>query len=127
MASQKKNWFTKFANAFRGLSVGVKGQNSFYVHIPCAIAVIVCSMLLHVSTVEVCILLICVAVVLAAEFFNSSIEFLAKAITTETNDHIRDALDIASAAVLTISIFSLAVGLIILLPALVGVLAPLSN
>jgi len=109
------HWSLKFRNAFRGMRVGVRGQSSFYVHFAIAALVFVAAVFLQVSLVEWCVLLLCMALVLSAELFNSSIEFLAKAITDEFDDDIRDALDIASGAVLMAAIFATIVGATILI------------
>lgn len=52
---------------------------------------------------------------MSAELMNSSIEFLAQAITPEQNEDIRDALDVASGAVLIASIFAAVIGATILI------------
>ena len=109
----KKSWAGKFKNAFRGVVVGIKGQNSFAVHIPVAILVIVVAAVCQVSLERMCILLLCIATVMGAELFNSSIESLAKSITDEEDAHIGRALDIASGAVLIVAAFAVIVGLII--------------
>ena len=110
----KKSWAGKFKNAFRGVVVGIKDQNSFAVHIPVAILVIVVAAVCQVSLERMCILLLCIATVMGAELFNSSIESLAKSITDEEDAHIGRALDIASGAVLVVAAFAVIVGLIIL-------------
>jgi diacylglycerol kinase len=51
---------------------------------------------------------------LFAELFNSAIEHLAQAITADHDDHLRDALDISSGAVLVASLGAAAVGVAIL-------------
>ena len=57
------------------------------------------------------------ATVVTAEMFNTSIEHLARAITRETHPEIRDALDVASAAVLAAATGSAIVGfLIVIIP-----------
>lgn len=112
--SALKHWSTKFRNAFRGLRVGVRGQSSFCVHFSVSILVFLVASFLQVSLMEWCILLLCMGLVLSAELVNSSIECMAKAITKELDDDIRDALDIASSAVLVASVFSAVVGLTIL-------------
>ena len=53
--------------------------------------------------------------VLAAEMFNSALESLARAITDRPHPLVRDALDIASAAVLVTALGAAAVGLLIFL------------
>lgn len=110
----RNHWSLKFRNAFRGIRVGVRGQSSFYIHFAITALVFVAAIVLRVSLVEWCVLLLCMGLVLSAELFNSSIEFLAKAITDEFDDDIRDALDIASGAVLMAAIFAAIVGATIL-------------
>jgi diacylglycerol kinase len=110
---QKSSWLQKFRNAFRGLAEGMRGQTSFLVHFFVAIAVIVVGVVVKVNQTEWCLLAICIAGVLTAEMFNSSLESMAKAVTDEPNHFIGDSLDMASAAVLLASLGAATVGLII--------------
>lgn len=109
-------WTSKFKSAFAGIAKGVRGQNSFYVHIPAAIAAIGFAVFLQLDVVRVAVLILCIGVVLACELFNSAIENLGKSITSKFDRNIGDSLDIASGAVLMISIFAAAVGWLLLLP-----------
>lgn len=109
------HWLRKFRNAFRGVRVGVRGQSSFYAHCVMMLLVVACGAALGVSPLEWCVLLLCMGLVLSAEFFNSALESCAKAITSDFDDHIRDALDTASAAVLLASVFAALVGAAIFL------------
>lgn len=111
-------WRMKFACALRGIIVGAIGQTSFYVHVPMAIAVVGLAAWLHLSLAEFSILVVCIAIVISAELFNSAIEHLAKAITDEQRPELRDALDIASGAVLVASLGAAIVGMMLLLPPL---------
>ena len=113
MPSSQSSWFRKFACAFRGIAVGIRQQNSFYVHIPVAIGVIAVGAWLGLSRVEWCLIALCIAGVVTCELFNSAIEHLAKAITREENPHLRDALDAASGAVLVAAIAAAGVGVVI--------------
>ncbi len=92
---------------------GVRGQSSFVVHFLIAAAVLAAAAVLRVSFLEWAVLILCIALVLAAEMFNSALERMARAITGEQSPHLRDALDIASAAVLTAVLGTVAVGIII--------------
>ncbi|QDT70455.1 Undecaprenol kinase [Planctomycetes bacterium MalM25] len=107
-------WLGKFACAFRGLWVGVRGQSSFAIHIPVMIGVLVMGCVVSVPWVEWCLLLLAISLVLAAELVNSALEVLAKAVTDEYSEPVRDALDIASAVVFVASFGAACVGLIIL-------------
>lgn len=98
--STKDHWLAKFGHAFRGVRVGVRGQSSFAAHFVMAMLVTIFAVVLNVSLLEWCVLVLCIGLVMSAELFNSAIERLAKAITHELDDNVRDALDIASAAVL---------------------------
>ena len=110
-----QHWSVKFRNAFRGLRVGARGQTSFYAHFAITLLVFVAATILKVSLIEWCVLLLCMGLVLSAEFMNSSLEVMARAITDGHNDNIRDALDVSSGAVLTASIFAAIVGATILI------------
>ena len=116
------SWASKFRYAFRGLTIGILQQNSFLVHIPIAAAVLGAAAWFRVSGAEWCVLLLCIMVVSSAEMFNSSLEHLAKAVTCEQREEIRDSLDTAAAAVLVASIGSVLVGVIIFGPRLLALL-----
>jgi diacylglycerol kinase len=105
-------WKQKFADAFRGLRVGVRGS-SFAAHAAATAATLAMAAVLRMDAVEWCVLLLCIAGVLAAEMFNTALESLARAITRDENPHIRDALDIASGAVLIAGLGSVVVGLVV--------------
>ena len=105
-----RHWSSKFKNALRGLRVGIRGQSSFYAHFVMTVLVFVAALVLRVSLLEWCVLLLCVALVMSAELFNSAFESGAKAITKDFDDDVRNALDIASGAVLVASIFAALVG-----------------
>ncbi len=107
-------WRFKFAYALRGIAVGIRDQNSFHVHFPATLVVFALAKWLQVSRAEWLALVVCITIVFSAELFNSAIEHLARAITREENPEIRDALDVASGAVLVASIGAAVVGLIVL-------------
>lgn len=109
----ERSWLDKFADAFRGVKLGVRGQSSFFAHFFIAVLVIATGIVFSVTRVEWCLLILCIGSVLTAEMFNSALESLSRAISDEYDVHLGNALDIGSAAVLIISIAAAAVGLII--------------
>ena len=117
------SWSKKFTVAFSGVMKGVAGQSSFYVHIPMAAAVLVVAMTLGLDVWRWAILLLCIAIVVVCELFNSSLERMAHAITSEYNENVGDALDIASGAVLVASIFAASIGVVVLLQPLLKFIA----
>jgi diacylglycerol kinase len=111
--SPGRGWPEKFRDAFRGAKVGIRGQSSFFVHLFFTAAVVAAGVLLRVTQSEWCILVLCMATVLAAEMFNTALESMARAISEETHPDLGDALDIGSAAVLLAAAGAVVVGLII--------------
>jgi len=112
--AQQRGWIRRFADAVRGVQVAMPGEASFLVHFLVATLVIIAGAVLAVSAMRWCLLVICITVVLTAEMFNTAIERLARAVTRDQHPEIRDALDIASAAVLVAAIGAAVVGLIVL-------------
>ncbi len=110
-----ESWGQKFRRAFRGFKLGVRGQSSFFVHFFFTAAVIAAGVAFSVSLAEWCMLTLCVAIVLAAEMFNSGLEHLARAITDEHHPDVGSALDIGSAAVLIAAVGAALVGAMIFL------------
>lgn len=111
---RRYSWSQKFLCAFRGLQVGSRGQSSFFVHIPTACFTLAAAAQLRVTTVEWCILVLCIALVFTAELLNTALELLARAITTEYDPRIRDALDVGAAAVLVAALGAAVIGVLIL-------------
>ncbi len=111
--SHCRPWSAKFADAFRGWRDAMRGQSSFSIHFAAAVVVIVLAALLQVDAIEWCLLTGCIAVVFVAELFNTSLESLAKAITSDQHPAVRQALDVAAAAVLFAACASAVVGAIV--------------
>lgn len=104
------SWPHKFRCAVRGVGRAVRSERNFRVHLPVGLAVVVAAAALGASSIEWCVLALCMAVVLAAEMFNTAIEHLARAMTPEDREEIRDALDISAGAVLAAAIGVAVVG-----------------
>jgi diacylglycerol kinase len=112
---QPDSWPRKFGLAIRGLVWACRAERSFAIHLSATAAVIVAAAALGASLIEWSILILCIAVVLAAEMFNTALERMARVITPEENDDIRNALDAASGAVLVAAIGAAVAGGAILL------------
>ena len=115
-----RTWSRKFADAFRGLARAVRTQSSFAVHVGMAGAVVAAGALFRVSAVEWCLLAFAIGLVLMAEMFNTAIESLARAPGSRRHPRFRDALDMASAAVLLAAITAVIIGVIVFGPRLLA-------
>lgn len=112
--STDPTWKQKFAVAGRGLWVAFTEEKSFVVHFLVTGGVIVAGVLLGLEKWEWCVVVLCVMAGLSTELLNTAIERLSKVITREYHPEIRNALDIASGAVLVISIGASILGLTVL-------------
>lgn len=115
-----RTWSRKFADAFRGLSRAVRTQSSFAVHLWMAVAVLAAGAVFRVSAWEWCLLTLAIGLVLMAEIFNTAVESLARGPGSRRHPRLRDALDMASAAVLVAAITAAVVGLIVFGPRLLA-------
>ena len=88
------------------------------IHTLMAVLVIICGFLLKVSTFEWIILLLLIALVLAGEVLNTSLEHLSDLYSSIFNDKIKIIKVTADGFVLIMALFSVIIGLIIFVPKL---------
>ena len=112
------SWKNEVRDALRGLQRALRTQSSFAVHLLIACFAVVAAALLRVTTVEWGLLIAAIGMVMVAEILNTAIESLARAVDTQFHPRLRDALDIASAAVLIAAGTAVFIGLCIFLPPL---------
>jgi diacylglycerol kinase len=123
----RRAWRHKFAAAFRGIKLGVRGHSSFFVHFFFVALVLAAAAVLNCDLVQWCVLLGCIGLVLTAELFNSAIETLFRGLDEETRERTWPALDIAAGAVLLAAITASAIGTLVFATATwKAVRAPLS-
>ena len=119
---KKRTWRRKFNDAFRGVFQSIRQQSSYRVHFFFTLIVPIVAILLKLHVWEWCFVILLIAVVIVAEMFNTAIESLSRVITDQYDKQIRQALDIASGAVLVISISAAILGTIIFAVALLRLL-----
>ena len=117
------HWIRKFGNACRGIKRGVRGESSFFAHFFIGLCVVVAAVVLGLPLASWCLLVLAISMVLAAEMFNSALEHMAKAVTDQQHEEIRDALDIASGGVLLVSITAAILGVLVFVPRLIEMLS----
>ncbi|MBL9132215.1 MAG: diacylglycerol kinase family protein, partial [Verrucomicrobiaceae bacterium] len=83
-------------------------------------AVVTCGFVLQIATWEWCAVILASGVVMAAEIFNTSLEWLADRVSAEREDAIRNVKDAAAGAVLAASVAASVVGAVIFLPKLLA-------
>lgn len=108
----------RFSDAFNGIVSALKSQKNMKIHIVAAILVIGCGFFFNISTTEWSILILTIGLVIAAEIFNTAIEWICDFIEPNHNKKIGLIKDAAAGAVLILSIAAAIVGLLIFIPKL---------
>lgn len=111
-----------FGFALKGIATLFKTQPNARIHLIAILAVTVAGYLLKVSTSEWCFIVMCFAMVLAAEAFNTAVEFVVDLTSPDYHPLAGKAKDVAAAAVLITAIGAATIGIIILLPKLLFLL-----
>ena len=107
-----KKQLKSFGFAIRGFVGAVCDEGHLRFHLVAAVYVLVFSLFYHFSAVQTAVLVVLIALVRAAELFNTAIEKACDAITKEQNEHIKRAKDISAGAVLVMSVAAVIVAVI---------------
>jgi diacylglycerol kinase len=105
-----------FGHAWRGLLVTFRTERSFRIQVAAAFVVFLVLILLPLQGWERAFLLLATASVLVLELLNSMVERLVDLVKPRVHGYVRDIKDIMAAAVLVVSLFALAIGILILWP-----------
>lgn len=120
-----KNGFKKrirsFSYAFSGILELIKSEPNARIHLIATICAILLGISLEISNAEWCVILIVIALVWAAEAFNTVVEKLVNHLFKNYHDTARITKDISAGAVLICAIAALICGLIIFLPKLFSI------
>ena len=107
-----KKQLKSFGCAIKGFFGAVCSEGHLRFHLVAAVYVLVFSSFYNFSAAQWAVLIILIALVIAAELINTAIENTCDAVTTEQNEHIRRAKDMAAGAVLVLSIAAAAIAVI---------------
>jgi diacylglycerol kinase len=106
-------FFKSFVYALKGIWLAISDQRNVKVQLFVAIIVVGAGAYLRISSLEWCVILLCIAFVIGLELVNTAIENLVDLVTLERNPLAGKIKDIAAGAVLLASVISLVIGLII--------------
>ena len=111
-----KRLINSFKYALEGISYSLKLNQNIRIHLLIALFVIFFSFVLSFSPFEFLTVAIMIVLVISAEMINSSIEEVVNLLVKEHREEAKIAKDVSAGMVLFISIFALAVGIILFLP-----------
>lgn len=103
-----------FEHAYRGLIYAVRTQRNMRFHVVVALLVLVASLLVGASKLELAILVLTVLLVFVTELFNTAMEFVVDLATKEYHPLAKLAKDVSAGAVLVSSVGAVLVGYLIL-------------
>ncbi len=123
MRSFLQQRWRSFGYAFKGITTLFQTQVHAWIHLCAMILVVAMGLFFDIKSWEWVVLILCITLVLAAEAFNTAIEFLTDLVSPDFHPLAGKAKDTAAAAVLICAIGAAIVGLIILGPYLVNALS----
>lgn len=104
-----------FRYALEGMRTALSEQNMRF-HLVSAIVVLIAGARTGLSTLEWCVIIVVIGLVLAAEMFNTALERVVDLASPDIHPLAKQAKDIAAGAVLVIAGMSVIIGLLIFLP-----------
>lgn len=117
-----RTFFLRRAQSFRYALAGfwhaVRTQHNVWIHLSIASAVVLMAIWLQLPARDWAILVLTMALVLAAEFFNTALEALVDLASPDTHPLAKTAKDVSAAAVLVAALAAVTIGLLLLGPPL---------
>lgn len=109
-----------FGFAIRGIALVLRTQHNAWIHAVATVAVIALSLWLELPARDWLWIVAAIVAVWAAEAFNTAIERLSDAVTTESNPLIGQAKDAAAGAVLIAAVGAAMIGVLVIGPRLLA-------
>lgn len=106
--------------ALAGVATMLRTQHNAWVHLAATVAVVLLAFWFAITTVEWLALILAIVAVWSAEALNTALELLCDVASPEFHPLVKQAKDVAAAAVLIAVVGALAVGLLIFGPRLLA-------
>ncbi len=113
------NLLKSFQFAINGIRSTWKRERNFRIHCWISAVVLMLSIWLQLDPVQWCMILFCIGSVFSMELINTSIESMVDLVSPEHSELARIAKDSSAGAVLCVTIMSVIVGCIVLIPLLI--------
>ena len=111
-----KQRIASFGFAFTGMIEVIRSQANSKLHLLAAFFAILGGWYFTISSIEWCLVILCITSVLAAESLNTALEYLTDLVSPEFHPLAKKTKDTAAAGVLWLAIGAFLVGLVIFLP-----------
>lgn len=114
-----KDRLKSFTYAFQGWKVLISQEHNARIHLVAAFIAVTAGIVLKISSLEWIIVVLAIGLVLAAEAFNSALEYLCNFVSPQYHELIKKIKDLSALAVLFIACAAFVSGLIIFLPKII--------
>jgi len=121
-----KKFFTSVENALAGIRLFILKDRNAKIEIILAAVAILLGWVTRIPAIEWLFVLLCIGLVLSLEMMNSVMERFCDMVTTGFHPKIKVIKDVAAGAVLVAALFSLIIGLVIFIPALLKLFSHIS-
>lgn len=113
---KNKKLINSFKYAFKGIVSALLSERNMKIHVNIMALVIIFGLILNISVGEWFVCIICFAIVISAEMFNTALEQMVDIAMPEKDPRAKFVKDVAAGGVLVMAIASLVIGLIIFVP-----------
>ena len=113
---KSKKIINSFKYAIQGILTSFKTERNMKIHICIMILVIIVGILFEINKYEWIICVICFAIVIGGELFNTAIETVVDMVMPYKNEKAKLAKDVSAGAVLVLAMGAAIVGFIIFMP-----------
>lgn len=117
-----KKRLDSFKYAFAGIALLFKTQANARIHLLAALLVALLGCFLEISRLEWAILLLTIGIVVAAEGFNTALEFLTDLVSPDHHELAGKTKDVAAGSVLLCALAAIAVGICIFGPKIIALI-----
>lgn len=113
---KNKKLINSFKYAFKGIISALLSEKNMKIHVNIMALVIIFGLILNISVGEWFVCIICFAIVISAEMFNTAFEQMVDIAMPEKDPRAKFVKDVAAGGVLVMAIASAVIGLIIFVP-----------
>lgn len=116
MPNELKKRLKSFVYAWKGIKSFLRTEHNAWIHCMAIAMVTVAGCFFGITRTEWLVIILCFAIVLAAEAFNTAIERLVNLVSPNYHPLAGDVKDVAAGAVLICAIATAVIGLLIFIP-----------
>ncbi len=116
MMNMLRRHHISFKNAFAGLIWALRTQPNFRVHFICSFLAVSLGLYVHITNVEMSIIIFTILLGLASEMINTALESMTDLITKEWREEAKIAKDVSAGMMLTVAIGAVVIAIFIFAP-----------